>query len=594
MHTGAVLLNLTKLPEGVGLLNWNDELPSSTAGDPLGMTLRIGARLGAELLHCITSITPRARYYSFFPWAFQRAHAHSGGTTTFGEAMDHVLINERAMTLGAVLHHEGRSCEGGALQGSNRAVQLATGQQHNSIDLAKWNHLRDRTSGFDAYKGSLINLGVFEEASTWDDEVEEAGEEQVAVLETGKLSSSGQRLADAFDRAVAKAAFLALKPGTTEVTFDTLADFGRLAGLCELRDADAFDLVPLREMFFAADIEDRHNSHYRRRMTLMLLLWAVDITHAAGHELMAASFDDLTFYRAIFSDENEPDLVVPPEPLADILERWRIFHFHNYLTSALESLLAATMRAILYHPAGRTISEILDAFGTAQADEDLGKLLGVGLPSPFMDMTPAQSLELLGIDRIITISDEENGAAPFEGNPFAERILRAALIEDGALAGPSGAAAASLLVYMLVLRYDRTVHESHRGWNAMKVVQPQADVSMPTVVQGLLTELGTDWWNRPNREVMSRLLNKFVVRQHETMSYEKGYGGSPALFRIDGMKIIGTDLVRDDVKPGNARFPSAMQVLKDLRLIASDPEEGTFLTADGRSMLESFLASGAS
>jgi hypothetical protein len=95
----------------------------------------------------------------------------------------------------------------------------------------------------------------------------------------------------------------------------------------------------------------------------------------------------------------------------------------------------------------------------------------------------------------------------------------------------------------------------------------------------------------PNRDVMSRLLSRFVVRQHETMSYEKGFGGSPPLFRVDGTMIVGTDLVRDEVDPGNPRFPSAMQVLRDLRLIVSDPEEGQSLTPNGREMLDSFLKS---
>jgi len=89
---GDYLLNLKRLPTGAALLNWNTELPSSGTGDPLGMTLRVGARLGAELLHCITSITPRARYYSFFLWAFKRAHEHTGGTANFDQAM-HLVDN---------------------------------------------------------------------------------------------------------------------------------------------------------------------------------------------------------------------------------------------------------------------------------------------------------------------------------------------------------------------------------------------------------------------------------------------------------------------------------------------------------------------
>lgn len=583
------MLNLKRLPTGTALLNWNTELPSSGTGDPLGMTLRVGARLGAELLHCITSITPRARYYSFFPWAFQRAQGRTGGAANFNQTMRLVLVDERAMTLGAVLHHEGRPCDGGSLQGSNRAVELAETQTNGSIDLSKWNHLSDNASGFAAYKGSLINLGMFEESGSSGEAVDEEEYEQSATLTSGELSAIGRQLADAFGRAVAGTEFANLKPESASVALDLIEEFGSAAGLCELRAADDFDLPPLRDLFFATDNDDRLNSHFRRRMSLLLLLWAVDVTDEAGLELTVRSFDDLTYYR-IVSDEEAHDVPVEtPSALIDISERWRIFHFHNYLTTALESLLAGLVRAIRYHPAGRTVGEILEAFDSAEARSALGELLSVELPFPFMDLTPADSLALLGIDFAGAQDDAAEAAEIFAADPLVERTLRDALIEQDFVSGPAGPAVAALLLFTLLLRYDLTVDEPHKGWNTKKVFHPFSDVAMPTVAQALVIDLGKDWWNMPNRDVMSRLLNRFVVRQHETMSYEKGFGGSPPLFRVDGTMIVGMDLVRDNVDPGNPRFPSAMQVLRDLRLILNDPEEGQSLTSDGRKMLDSIL-----
>lgn len=583
------MLNLKRLPAGTGLLNWNSELPSSGTGDPLGMTLRVGARLGAELLHCITSITPRARYYSFFPWAFQRAHDRTAGAANFDRAMRLVLLDERAMTLGAVLHHEGRPCDGGALQGSNRAVDFASRQNKRSVDLSKWSHLRDNTSGFGAYKGSLINLGMFEESVGSDVAANEDEEEQSSALESGKLSTKGRQLADAFNRAVAGTEFADLKPESCSVELDVLAEFGSAAGLCELRAADDFDLLPLRNLFFATDSDDRLNSHFRRRMSLLLLLWAVDVTNEAGLELDAQSFDDLTYYRIISGEGGNTTPVETPQALIDISERWRIFHFHNYLTTALESLLAGLVRAIRYHPSGRTVGEILEAFDSPEARSALGEHLSIELPIPFMDLTPVDSLALLKINFVAATDQAADATEIFEANLLVERSLRAALIEEDLVSAPAGPAVAALLLFTLLLRYDLTVDDAHKGWNTKKVLHPFADVAIPTVAQALVMDLGKDWWNMPNRDVMSRLLNKFIVRQHETMSYEKGFGGSPPLFRVDGTVIVGVDLVRDDVDPGNPRFPSAMQVLRDLRLIVSDPEKGQSLTLDGREMLDSFL-----
>lgn len=585
------MLNIKRLPVGISLLNWNTELPSSGTGDPLGMTLRVGARLGAELLHCITSITPRARYYSFFPWAFQRAQNRMGAAPHFKQVMRHVLVDERAMALGAVLHHGGSTCDGGSLQGSNRAIDLATTQTKGSIDLGKWQHLSDDASGFAAYKGSLINLGMFEEGQAAETEEGQAEDEQSAALTSGELSARGRELAEAFDRAVTKTHFVSLDLEDPIIAINVIKEFGGAAGLCELRCADDFDLPPLRDLFFAVG-GGQLNSHHRRRMSLGLLLWAVDITHAAGLELTARSFNDLTFYRVLFGEEDRSNAVEIPAALADISERWRIFHFHNYLTTALESLLAGLVRAIRYYPAGRSVAEILETFDSSEARSSFGDFLSIELTTPFMDLTPTASLALLGIDAEAARDGSVKLAEIFAANPFVERTLRDALIEGDFVRGPAGPAIAVLLIFTILLRYDLAVADAHKGWNAKKVVHPFSDVAIPTVAHALVTELGKDWWHMTNREVIARLLNRFVIRQHETMSYERGFGGSPPLFRIDGTMIVGMDTVRDEVDPGNPRFPSAMQILKDLRLIADVPEEGETLTPDGKAMLTSLLEEG--
>lgn len=583
------MLNLDRLPGGTALLNWNSELPSSGTGDPLGMTLRVGARLGAELLHCITSITPRARYYSFFPWAFQRAHDLLGDGASLNDVMRLVLIDERAMTLGAVLHHEGRACDGGALQGSKRAIKHVAEGAGRVIDLSKWSHLRDHASGFDAYKGSLINLGLFDEAGDADVEGHLTEEEEVVSLSSGKLSSLGRHLAGAFDRSVAGTRFVGFTRSDDTFQLDILDEFGGAAGLCELRLADNFDLLPLRDLFFATTAEDERNSHFRRRMTLLLILYAVDVAADKGVVLDGDSFNDLTYYRVfIDKDDNPMSVRIPPE-LADISDRWRIFYFHNYLTATLEALLVGLVRAIRYHPGGRTVGEIIEAFDSLEARSLLGELLSATLPIPFMDHTPASSLAMLGIDCRDLAEENGDAQAMFSAKPLAERELRDALLDKDFVTTAAGPLVAALLLFTLLLRHESTVDESHRGWHAQKVFDPFSDVGIPTIVHSLKTEIGDDWWNTPNREVLACLLNRFVIRQHETMSYEKGFGGSPPLFRFDGRVVVGTETIAENVGAGNPRFPSAMQVLRDLRLIANDGDEGEWLTPDGRDLLDHFL-----
>jgi hypothetical protein len=93
------VFQLAKPSEGMRLLQWNKELASASPADPLGLNLRVSARLSDELLYCITSITPRARYYAFFPWAFQDYNDHERAKRGDRGRIKGVLVRERAMVL---------------------------------------------------------------------------------------------------------------------------------------------------------------------------------------------------------------------------------------------------------------------------------------------------------------------------------------------------------------------------------------------------------------------------------------------------------------------------------------------------------------
>jgi hypothetical protein len=100
------------------LLHWSEKTANPSEQDPLGLNLRVGARLGAQLLYCITSITPRARYYSFPTWCVADYLDRAKGTALDGGLRMALLLRERALALGCVFDHGGQPCEGGGLIGS--------------------------------------------------------------------------------------------------------------------------------------------------------------------------------------------------------------------------------------------------------------------------------------------------------------------------------------------------------------------------------------------------------------------------------------------------------------------------------------------
>lgn len=592
------MLNLKKNAEGVQLLRWNKKLPSASTQDPLGLNLRLSARLATQLLYCITSITPRARYYAFFPWAFKDYTENENGKRGDRGSVRGVIAREKAMVLGAVLHHDGGACDGGALGGSEKAIELVNGPARQSYNLDTWKHLQAREGQFGAaYKASLINLGLF--ANESDEVHEEASEESqeldegVQSIEIAELSKRGKRLADAYQRSVRATKYIKDRWTThSSVPSAVLKEFGSRAGLCEISKSGSDDREVIKEILFSCDREGTQSTHYRRRMSLLLLLHGIG--KAATIEAMfdRQTFGDLTYFKQVVTGEERQDssAIDMPHSLRDVAERWRIFHFHSYLTVALQSLLVCVVGVLRHHPAGIDRSRLLDEFQVPALSARFNRLFKTKLPGSFFELTPGELLGITGVSVADAIAGQPSALASLSiGSKFAERNLVDQLTE-GEAQQISGIAVATILLYVVLLRYQTSVEPAYDVWYQNLVQDRFADLSVPGVLGTLRSEYGDDWWQRPNREILNLLLWRFVLLQHQTMSYERGFGGSAPLFHLDGTTIIGTDA--DFSEPGalNARFFSAVQILRDLKLVAGDYDDGFQLTAEGDAWLERLLA----
>jgi hypothetical protein len=588
------VFQITKPSDGIQLLHWNKELPSASAADPLGLNLRVSARLANELLHCITSITPRARYYSFFPWAFQDYNDRERGTKKDRGRVIGVLARERAMVLGAVLHHDGEACEGGALGGSNPASTLAE-KNLKSHDLPAWKHLKAREGQFGAaYKGSLINLGVFntdgaevnDEAAAETDELDEATQS----IEVTELSPLGKRLAESFRLAIRDTRYLNEDWDLRNVVqTDVLKEFGGRAGLCEISQKRAADRAVLRDMFFACEQESTQTGQYRRRMSLLLLLEYIGQAHDAGISFDNTCFSNISYFGAMIDEEEEADStkIILPQSLRDIADRWRVYYSHNYLAVALQSFLVACTRALRDKPGGVARASLLNELSSSAISARFRELFDTDLPKEFLLLTPRETVAIAGINLPSGQPDFDLAPLTIDAS-FSERNLEGLLTENEANEG-AGIALATMLFYLVVLRYPKHVSPSLNNWYLQHVLDPYTDISVPGVIGMLHAEFGEAWLDLPNREILDRVIWRFVIRQHQTMSYERGFGGSAPLFHVDGAIIVGTNIDYIDPRALNARLGSALQILTDLGMIVYDEDVGYCRTVDGDSWLKAEL-----
>lgn len=498
--------------DAMKLLHWNRALPPSSATDPLGLNLRVSVRILDELLYCITSTTTRARYYSFFPWAFQNYFHTESGTKGDRGVVKGVLVRERAMVLGAVLHHGGKARPNGGLGGTNRAVAVANNSPHN---LATWRHLDAAEGQFGAaYKGSLINLGLFNtesdasgaEEMPKDDDAEEAAQ----ALNVRDLSAVGKRLAEAFDKAVRRTDYVS-EGLTTKDTIgnEVLQSFGSRACLCGVMDPAGRDRGVLRDAFFARFDEMRQPAQMRRRMSLLLLMEYVRQAQAAGVAFDNGAFGQMCYFgRMISGDENaEVVEVETPEELVDIRDRWRIFYANSYVTVALQSILVACIRIIRDKFGGIGIDRLLTELNPPALNARLFELTGCALPRDFYLMTARETLSCCGLRPL---------GKSFTGLPIDAALSEngiESLLVDGEASKSACLALAAVLLYQVVLRYEGRLTTGLDNWYQQQVHNELGDVSLPVIRRFLATEFAGGWLDTSNPDLLTRIASRFVIQE---------------------------------------------------------------------------------
>jgi len=115
---------------------------------------------------------------------------------------------------------------------------------------------------------------------------------------------------------------------------------------------------------------------------------------------------------------------------------------------------------------------------------------------------------------------------------------------------------------------------------------------IPPVVLNGVSRRFDDWWNSPYSEIAKVVVSRFVVQQHQSMSYEKSAAGNRCLLQVDGADVHASGTY-DSIGMGNPRLRSAIRILKDLAFLSENEDGTTTVTNDGLSILEADLSTGS-
>lgn len=567
-------------------VRWSEHVPASDVQDPLGLELRGSARLASRLLFCITSITPRARYYSFIPWCvldWQKREKDQPGRLGLEQA---IILREKALTFGAVAHHEGKPCVGGGLVGSTSAQKwLSKGLKALELKKVPFAQAPAR----DAYFNSLVNLGVFKETNQHV-EVDDDAEVVTASWNDLELSPLGTQLAGAYDTATGHLQCVRDTAAPQRKTsLHAVKEFGRLGGLCELMAA-APDREVLRDMFLARTGEvDR--SHAVRRQSLLLLIELIRQLSADGWSISEGLFSQSVYFGQCQSEEDDRIDIAWPAQLADIAARWRMFYFHQHMSIALEGLFAW----VVTHVAGTGVTgvsfgEMVSQLNAPLTRKNLSQVLKRTIRSPFGDSTPVDTIRLVddAFDGLDGASSRRLDTAIPLGSPFSEDRLGDVIREGTYLRDSAGLAIPMVLLTVTLARYTQWEETNYGQWLAQAARDPYLDLLPPVLTDGLRRHFGP-WWTVPWADFTEHVLRRYVVQQHQSLSYEKTLGGDRCLLQVDGVRVM-SNAAFDTIGVKNPRFRSALQVLKDLALIEERDDEVTRVTKDGRRTLKELLA----
>ena len=571
-------------------LRWSDHVPASDVQDPLGLGLRGSTRLASRLLFCITSVTPRARYFSFIPWCVLDYQKREKGEAFSNGLRNAIVFRERALTLSCIAHHEGRTCEGGGVVGSDRASKWFALKEplanfaKKPLDFAK-------NPALGIYINSLVNLGCF----VTDEEREDVDDEMQAefTFDDIELSTLGRQLAEGYDSMVgALPSVEMLSAPKRQCSVENLMTWGERGGLCEVASTDAKDRQPLRDMFFA-QVEMKGDSHPVRKQSLLLILELARQLSEKGLTLNEPHFLTAVYFDSVVNDDGNPEKIEWPEGLRDIATRWRMFYFHHFMSVALEGMLAWLVTNLADKGvAGATIADLSSGLNSKTLSRQLGELLHTEIPSDFDSLTPADFIGLFGVTaetltpETSASIDEAIGLKSSLAEPFLEKAIRS----SGYLHSDAGLAIPTILLSLTLSRYASWERTDYGNWLAQTANDPYLDLIPPVVLDGVNRRFD-DWWNSPLSEIAQVVVSRFVVQQHQSMSYEKSSAGNRCLLQVDGSDIGATGTY-ESIGMGNPRLRSAIRILKDLAFLSDNDDGITTVTDDGVSILEAELPTG--
>jgi len=332
----------------------------------------------------------------------------------------------------------------------------------------------------------------------------------------------------------------------------------------------------LLNLFFGWEKSQQSEADALRRDTLTLLLFFVQQYNRAGFKPPLRDTDKYLvraphYYEVLWPKGKKALSSAVPQGLEVCHGFWKHFCVHQYLTQALEHLLTAVLEGVAHISGGIEAESFCKILCGRDFTSLLRKMFGDGT-------APGRVLKQLQIQEV-----------PSEPKCLqAQKTLGAtnSLNEENILGFSNGSpqTSAAVAVALLVVLFAKWRSYSDKFSN---YIYSNAGPNLCAAV--VLNSL--DDWLTPGltwEGALLRLIERFVLQQHDRVMYEKGRLESSWFHWVD--KRIVKD---QDYSPGfrASRHWNCVSIMADLGLIRIDEDDdrGVSLTSEGRAALSRLL-----
>ncbi|MDN4073337.1 hypothetical protein [Fictibacillus terranigra] len=303
--------------------------------DHLGIR-NVGILIADYLQSGVTSITPRARYWSFFAWVLYDFIQNVPEEKTIKNFKSFLKKQEWYF----ILANYAEALERGAITHDVIGIQKAIEEWRKPQDAfeQKSNYVQDSFGGYGTYRNVMKILGITK-----------IGEEAKGV-HIDRLTPVGKMLAEAFEQTIKHTAYYRdNRLEDTPVPRGVLLDFGRVAALDRLKDPNSKDYPIVSNIFMP---EEPRNS--RQILRKQSLLYYMHIIHQSRGSKITFSYLQDMMLDGLYDNQT-----TVPSHLQNVAKGWEIYQVRQLFTYSLD-----TMWSYLLHQMSKKVvsmSELIAA-----------------------------------------------------------------------------------------------------------------------------------------------------------------------------------------------------------------------------------------